>query len=100
LPQVIQRKFIKKMPESKSRHPQKHVQKHVTTEVHNKSKKGNKALLAAVLFFSVLGFCIGLFINATSLVTLASATIVGALAGYFAGVGINKSLEDSKTKRQ
>ena len=88
------------MPESKSRHPHKHANKHIATETHTKPKKANKALFAAVLFFSVLGFCIGLFIDATSLITLLTATVVGALAGYFAGDSLNKSIEGSKSKRQ
>ena len=88
------------MPESKSRHPHKHAHKHVVTETHSKPKKTNKALLAAILFFAILGFCIGLFIDATSLTTLLIASIVGALAGYFTGTRINKSLAGNSDRRQ
>lgn len=81
------------MPASKSRHPHKHAQQHhPATELPVKHKKANRAVIVAVLFFAVLGLCIGLFIDATSITTLLSSTALGAAAGFFAGYLINKSL--------
>lgn len=81
------------MPESKSRHPHKHInQHHTTSEIHAKPKKANRAVIAAVIFFAVLGLCIGLFIDAGSISTLLTSTALGAIAGFFTGYLINKSL--------
>ena len=83
------------MPESKSRHPHKHShqnQHHPATELPAKPKKTNRAMMVAVIFFAVLGLCIGLFIDATSITTLLAGTVLGAAAGFLAGYFINKSL--------
>ncbi len=81
------------MPESKSRHPHKHApQHHPTSEIHSKPKKANRAVMVAVIFFAVLGLCIGLFIDATSITTILGSTALGAIAGFFAGYLITKSL--------
>lgn len=86
------------MPASKSRHPHKHAQHHqhhpVQTSTHPKQKKSNRLLIAAILFFAVLGLCIGLFIDASSITVLLSGAVLGIAAGYFAGTLINKNLSD------
>lgn len=82
------------MPASKNRHPHKHAHQHSSsvTSVHPKQKKSNRPVIVAVIFFAVLGLCIGLFIDASSITTLLAGTILGAAAGYFAGSLITKSL--------
>jgi hypothetical protein len=81
------------MPESKSRHPHKHPQQHHTAaETHSKPKKANRAVIITVLFFAVLGLCIGLFIDTASIATVLTSTVLGAAAGFLAGYFINKSL--------
>jgi hypothetical protein len=83
----------KKMPASKSRHHHKPVQQHHNApELTSKSKKTNRTVIATVLFFAVLGLCVGLFINTSSIITLFLSTVLGAAAGFFAGYFINKSL--------
>lgn len=84
------------MPASKNRHPHKHAHQHPHSSpgnsVHPKQKRSNRPVIVAVIFFAVLGLCIGLFIDAGSITTLLSGTVLGAAAGYFAGTLINKSL--------
>ena len=82
------------MPESKSRHPHKHPQQHHhnITEKHPAQKKANRIIIALVLFFSILGLGIGLFIDSSSIFTVLAATIAGGLAGFILGYKINNNL--------
>ena len=85
------------MPQSKSRHPHKHSHHHThqtskQVTMPEKPAKTNRAVLASIIFCTVLGFLVSLIIDATSVSTLAIGTIVGAAAGFFLGEQIKKSL--------
>lgn len=85
------------MPQSKSRHPHKHSHHHPQqtgkpVAVEGKPAKTNRAVLASIIFCTVLGFLVSLIIDASSITTIAIGTIVGAAAGLFLGEQIKKSL--------
>lgn len=84
------------MPQSKSRHPHKHSHHQQQTTkpvaVSEKPAKTNRAVLASIIFCTVLGFLVSLFIDATSITVIAAGTIIGAAAGFILGEQIKKSL--------
>jgi F0F1-type ATP synthase assembly protein I len=83
------------MPESKSRHAHKHPQDHhKTSNTHPKSKKSNRAVIVAVIFFAFLGLGIGFFIDASSIPVLLAGAIVGGFAGFLFGNQVSKSLSE------
>ncbi len=84
------------MPQSKSRHPHKHSHHHQQSAkpvaVSEKPTKMNRAVLASIIFCTVLGFLVSLFIDATSIYVIAAGTVIGAAAGFILGEQIKKSL--------
>ncbi len=80
------------MPESKSRHAHEHHHAHnKTSNTHPKSKKTNRLVIVAVLFFAFLGFGISYFIDDTSIGKAIAGALLGAIAGYIFASQINKS---------
>ncbi len=77
------------MPQSKKRKPQHDHHHPANTE---KAKKHNSAVLVAVIFFCLLGIGIAYFAAGTSLVWLLTGAAGGAIAGYFFGHQIDKTL--------
>lgn len=86
------------MPQSKSRHPHhKHAhhpqrQNNQSPVIQQKTAKTNRAVVATIIFCTVLGFLVSLFIDASSIFVIAIGTIAGAAAGFLLGEQIKKSL--------
>lgn len=81
------------MPESKARHSHKHPHHHTAaSNNHPKVKKASRVVIVATVFFALLGFGIGYFLNATSVSGLLAGAIVGGIAGFFFGYQVDKSL--------
>jgi membrane associated rhomboid family serine protease len=80
------------MPESKGRHLHHHQHPHnKTSNTHPKSKKPNRIVLVASLFFAFLGFGISYFIDDTSIGKAIAGALLGVIAGYIFGNQIKKS---------
>jgi uncharacterized protein HemX len=77
------------MPQSKKRKPH-HEQSHPANTA--KSRKNNSAVLVAIIFFSLLGIGIAYFAAGSSTLWLLTGAAGGAVAGYFFGHMIDKSL--------
>lgn len=77
------------MPTSKNRpHPHHHHQPH---DAHLKHSKMNKAVLAGIILFSIIGLGISYSAAGANIIWLAVGTIIGAVGGYFFGHQLNKA---------
>ena len=77
------------MPQSKKR--KQHHEFHPPANAE-KAKKNRSAVLVAGIFFSLLGIGIIYFAVGASFLWLLSGAVGGAIAGYFFGLQIDKTL--------
>jgi uncharacterized membrane protein YqgA involved in biofilm formation len=77
------------MPQSKKR---KHHHEHHQSPNAEKAKKNKSAVLVAVIFFCLLGIGITYFAAGPGLLWILTGAVVGAIAGYFFGLQIDKAL--------
>ncbi|MEO7263542.1 MAG: glycine zipper domain-containing protein [Ferruginibacter sp.] len=78
------------MPASKVRKP--HHQHHPAPK-RARPVQHNRAALAAMILFAVLGFVIGYFASGGNTLSFLAGAIIGAVAGYIIGHMMDKSLE-------
>ena len=78
------------MPQSKKR-PHSHPQHHSEHVNHPKETKKSNAVIAGIVFFSLIGLGISLFLASTDILWLIVWAVVGAVGGYFFGHEIDKA---------
>ena len=79
------------MPQSKKRH-NSHPQQHHTPGNKPATHKNGKLVYAGIIFFALLGLGIAFFIAGASIVWLILGIVLGAVAGYFFGYQMEKTL--------
>lgn len=84
------------MPNSKSRHPHHSKQVHHPAQITTKhvgAQKTSRVVKLSIFIFALFGLLVGYFMSPDSWVTIIIVSIVSAVAGYFFGHQIEKSLK-------